>query len=139
MGRCEGKGSWNWTDIMGDDTNWESHAPQNVKDWLALNAYDGKAYLAVNNVKVTPINAGDPAGTVVADTWYISEGSNNVQPSYQYSCFVDVTSQVTAITTALPRHQVHRGWSSCPSQPRVIVLQTLPPSIGAARPTPAGR
>jgi hypothetical protein len=86
---------------MGDDTYWEAHAPQNVRDWLKSNAYDGNAYLAVNTTKVTPKNAGDPAGTVGADTWYISEGSNNVQPSYQYACFADVTAQITEITTAL--------------------------------------
>ncbi|MGA7677257.1 MAG: pilus assembly PilX N-terminal domain-containing protein [Dehalococcoidia bacterium] len=100
-----GTGSWTWTNIMGADATWEANAPQYVKDWLALNAYDGKAYLAVSlngvDVKVTPVNAGDPLGTVVADTWYISEGSNNVQPSYQYSCFADVTAQVLA---AKPDH-----------------------------------
>jgi hypothetical protein len=102
-----GTGSWTWTNIMGADATWEANAPQNVKDWLKANAYDGKAYLAVLStggvdVKVTPINVSDKAGTVVADTWFISEGSNNVQPSYQYSCFADVTAQVTAIRTTLP-------------------------------------
>lgn len=67
-----------------------------VKSWLAENAYDGKAYLAVDNMRVAPVNAGDPLGTVVANTWYISEGSSDVNPSYQYSCFADVTAQVTA-------------------------------------------
>jgi hypothetical protein len=96
-----GQGTWLWTSIMGADANWEAKAPQNVKDWLKANAYDGRAYLAVNDVKVTPVNAGDPLGTVVADTWYISEGSNNVQPSYQYSCLANVTAQVKAIIPTL--------------------------------------
>ncbi len=93
----QGQGNWNWTSYMGDDAYWEAHAPQNVKDWLRANAYDGRAYLAVNDTKVTPKNPADPAGTVVANTWYISKGSSNVQPSYQYSCFADVTSQVKAL------------------------------------------
>jgi hypothetical protein len=105
----KGQGTWQWTSCMDDsDANkWENcslHTTptvQYVKAWLAENAYDGNAYLAVNNVKVAPINAGDPAGTVVASTWYISQGSSNVQPSYQYSCFADVTAQVKDITPNL--------------------------------------
>jgi hypothetical protein len=93
------RGKTVWTD-QGQTPPWtwspESTAPQYVKDWLKVHAYDGNALLAVNGTKVTPKNAGDPYGTVGADTWYISEGSNNVQPSYQYACFADVTAQVTA-------------------------------------------
>lgn len=93
-----GQGTWQWTSIMGDDlTKWEPNAPQYVKDWLSSHAYDGRVYLAVDDQKVTPKNAGDQLGTVVADTWYISEGSNNVQPSYQYSCMADVTDQIKEI------------------------------------------
>jgi hypothetical protein len=107
-----GPGSWKWSSCMdtGSDhpTYWENCSLQTnptvaaVKAWLAANAYDGKAYLAVDNQKVTPVNASDPLGTVVADTWYISEGSSDCNPSYQYSCFADVTEQVKAIRTALP-------------------------------------
>ncbi len=97
----KGQGTWSWSSYEGDDTYWEAHAPQYVKDWLQLNAYDGRAYLAVNDQKVTPIDAGDPLGMVVANTWFISEGSSDVQPSYQYACFADVTAQVTEITEAL--------------------------------------
>jgi hypothetical protein len=93
-----------------------------VKDWLKVNAYDGKAYLQVNTTKVTPKNAGDPLGTVLADKWYISEGSNNVQPSYQYACFADVTAQVTAITTTARGAKftvagVHAHPATSPSSP----------------------
>jgi hypothetical protein len=116
--------SWNptWTTYMGNDVNWEAKAPQNVKDWLKVNAYDGKAYLQVNTTKVTPKNAGDPLGTVLADKWYISEGSNNVQPSYQYACFADVTAQVTAITTTARGAKftvagVHAHPATSPSSP----------------------
>jgi hypothetical protein len=100
-----GTGTWQWTTCMdtGSDhpNNWENcslHTTptvQDVKNWLAENAYDGRAYLAVNGAKVTPEHVGDPMGTVVADTWFISEGSSDVNPSYQYSCFADVTAQVT--------------------------------------------
>ncbi|MCJ7515738.1 MAG: hypothetical protein MUO89_07225 [Dehalococcoidia bacterium] len=85
--------AWTWSP--------ESTAPQYVKDWLKEHAYDGKAYLAVDGVKVAPVNTGDPAGTVLANTWYISEGSSDVQPSYQYACFADVTAQVKEITPNL--------------------------------------
>jgi hypothetical protein len=105
-----GHGTWQWTNCMDADgypNRWEScslHTTptvQEVNTWLAANAYDGNAYLAVNGTKVAQINAGDPAGTVVAGRWVISQGSSDVQPSYQYACFADVTSQVTAITEAL--------------------------------------
>jgi hypothetical protein len=103
----KGPSTWLW-DSCRDDSNpnkWESCTLAGVNDaktWLAANAYDGKAYLAVNDVKVTPIDPVNRMGTVVADTWFISEGSNNINPSYQYSCFADVTDQVTEIRTALP-------------------------------------
>lgn len=101
-------GSWVWDDCMDSNANpnrWEACVAadpvvQEVDDWLGLNAYDGSAYLQVGTTKVTPENAGDPAGTVVASKYYISEGSSDVQPSYQYACFADVTDQVTAIRTA---------------------------------------
>jgi hypothetical protein len=131
--------SWQWNQYMGLDTLWEPNAPQNVKDWLALNAYDGNAYLAVNDVKVTPINAGDPAGTVVADTWYISEGSNNVQPSYQYSCFADVTAQVTAVTDVLPGAKFTvAGVHAHRSTPSTGDCTTNSPSIDWSRSPNAG-
>ena len=103
-----GTGSWKWKNYMDTDSDpnkWENSilsgkVPPNVPTWLAANAYDGKAYLAVDGVKVTPTNAGDPAGTVVAGKWYISQGSSDVQPSYQYACFANVTDQVRAIRTA---------------------------------------
>lgn len=100
--------TWNtqWNQYMGLDSVWDN-APvpselKGISDWVKANAYDGNAYLAVNDMKVTPKNAGDRYGTVLADTWYISRGSSDVQPSYQYACFADVTAQVTSITTALP-------------------------------------
>jgi len=102
-----GTGSWLWAqyiDADGYPNRWENSiasgkVPAYVPEWLADNAYDGKAYLAVDGVKVTPKNAGDKAGTVVADKWYISQGSSDVQPSYQYACFANVTDQVRAIRT----------------------------------------
>jgi hypothetical protein len=91
---------------MGLDSTWDN-APvpsdlKGISDWVKANAYDGNALLAVNEVKVTPKNAGDPYGTVVVtDTSYISRGSSDVQPSYQYACFADVTDQVTEVTDVL--------------------------------------
>ncbi len=97
--------TWNtgWNPYMG--SNWDNATPvppvppvpselKGISDWVKANAYDGKALLAVNGTKVTPKNDGDPAGTVVTDESYISRGSSDVQPSYQYACFADVTAQV---------------------------------------------
>lgn len=86
---------WQWTQYMGSDAYWEANAPDEVKEWLAENAYDDEAFLEVNG---NPIGTD---GTVVAGKYYISEGSSNVQPSYQYACFADVTDQITEITTAV--------------------------------------
>jgi hypothetical protein len=94
----------NWNQYMGSNWDNATQVPSDLKglsDWVKANAFDGKAYLVVNDTKVEPKNAADLAGTVVADESYISKGSSNVQPSYQYACFADVTDQVKKVTDVL--------------------------------------
>ena len=68
--------------------------------WWQTNGADTNAILKVNGHLITPKEVGGvpvgPAGTVVADRYYVlpTSGSNG----YQYACFADVTNQVKAIT-----------------------------------------
>jgi len=74
--------------------------------WWTTDGADEYITLKVNDTLITPTNGDGIAGTeddnpggVFRDRYYVLETSGS--DGYQYSCFADVTAEVTGVTTAV--------------------------------------